>query len=77
MEWDQLAAELTNKFRWALGTSTGEHFNLSYREQLRLATTLAGDCITFFKLKEEKPNLEFSPDLLRAKSHRNGKVKTS
>jgi len=75
-EWDVLIAELTNKFRWSLGTATAGHFNISYREQLKLASMLAGDAITLLKMKEERPDLQFDRSQLRPAAHTSDKSKT-
>ncbi len=58
MEWEDLYAELKNKIRWAIGSSTGGYFNLSYRVSNQLSGHIASDLLDLFKALEEKPDLD-------------------
>lgn len=54
--WEELSAELTNKMRWAIGTSCNSSgINLSYSEQREVAIVLAGDVLVALKQKDESP----------------------
>lgn len=67
MEWKQLQAELTNKMRWALGTSSSSAgFNLSYQESQAIATVLAGDALAALKLKETSPDIRWTAASFRS-----------
>jgi len=74
MQWEMLYAELSNKIRWAIGTSVGAtgSFNLSYREQQDIAHVLAGDLLACLKAKDETPDLDLVM-ALKAQMNLNGK----
>ncbi len=61
MEWAELGAEMTNKMRWAIGSSLDgvPGINLDYRAQMVLAGALAGDAIKLLKMLDDKPNLRW------------------
>jgi len=59
--WEELYAELVNKFRWSIGTASGSAgINLSYQEQRAISTVLAGDALAVLKEKDTSP--EWRPD---------------
>lgn len=66
MQWEQIYAELLNKFRWSIAsTMAGQGFNYSYAESIALAGALAGDALRLMKLKDEKPDLRLSAEDVR------------
>lgn len=58
MQWEDLYSELKNKIRWAIASSVGMHFNLSYRDSNQLAGPIAQDLLEVFKARDEKPDLD-------------------
>lgn len=62
-EWDDIYAELKNKLRWAVGTTTAETgvISLSYRSQTAIAGILAQDVLSLLKRMHEKPDLAIDP----------------
>lgn len=67
MQWEQVYAELLNKFRWSIAsTMAGQGFNYSYQECVALAGALAGDALRLMKLKDEKPDLRLSAEDVRS-----------
>lgn len=66
MQWEQIYAELLNKFRWSIAsTMASQGFNYSYAESIALAGVLAGDALKLLKLKEEKPDLRITAEGVR------------
>lgn len=65
MEWEPIYAELLNKIRWAIASTAAGAFNYSYRDSVALATVLAGDALKLMKKREEKPDLQFTPESVR------------
>lgn len=65
--WDDTYAELRNKIRWAIGSTTAEtgDINLNFRSQTALAGCLAADCLKVLKLLHEAPNLQVNPETAR------------
>ncbi len=61
MEWERVYAELTNKFRWAIGSTVDAtlagSINLPYRSQQDLARSMASELVERLKAMYEKPNL--------------------
>lgn len=54
--WGLTSAELTNKFRWAIGTSlAASPLTLPYREQLRFAKLLAEEVVEECRRLEKNP----------------------
>jgi len=66
-EWGDIAMELTNKIRWAIGSTlaTTPVINLPYTAQMALASVLANDALTLIKAKTEKPDLVIDRKLIR------------
>ncbi len=66
-EWGDIAMELTNKIRWALGSTlaTTPMINLPYNAQMALASVLATDALVLIKAKEEKPDLVIDRKMIR------------
>ena len=66
-EWGDIAMELTNKIRWALGSTlaTTPMINLPYTAQMALASVLANDALTLIKAKNEKPDLVIDRKMIR------------
>jgi len=63
VQWEQIYAELLNKFRWGIAsTMAGQGSNYSYAESIALAGALAGDALRLMKLKEEKPDLRLTTE---------------
>lgn len=66
MQWEQIYAELLNKFRWSIAsTMAGQGSNYSYQDSVALAGALAGDVLKLMKLREEKPDLRFTEETAR------------
>jgi len=65
MEWEPIYAELLNKFRWSIASTAAGVCNYSYRDSLALASVAAGDVLKLMKLKEEKPDLQFTAKSVR------------
>jgi len=64
--WKEINSELTNKIRWAIGTtSSSAGFNLSYGEQKAMASVLAGDVLVVMKLKQTSPNYHVTAEAFR------------
>ncbi len=57
--WQDVYAELRNKFRWAIGSTIAESgvINLPFRTQVELAGPLAQDALESLQAIYEKPNL--------------------
>jgi len=66
-EWGDFAMELTNKIRWAIGSTlaTTPILNLPYTAQMALASVLASDAVTLIKAKNEKPDLHIDRKMIR------------
>lgn len=66
-EWGDVAMELTNKIRWAIGSTlaTTPVINLPYTAQMALASVLATDALVVIKAKTEKPDLVIDRKLIR------------
>lgn len=63
--WKNLHAELKNKIRWSIGTSSNSAgFNLSFQEQQVLASLLAADVIAALRLKHGSPDYRWTPEAL-------------
>jgi len=65
--WEDIYAELRNKLRWAIGTTTAETgvINLSYRSQTAIAGILAQDTLSLLKAAHEKPDLHITTENAR------------
>lgn len=59
VDWADLYAELRNKIRWAIGSTTAESgvINLAFRAQTALAGVVAQDILEALKEVYEKPDL--------------------
>jgi len=59
VDWADLYAELRNKIRWAIGSTTAESgvINLPFRAQTALAGVVAQDLLEVVKEIYEKPDL--------------------
>jgi len=66
-EWGDIAMELTNKIRWAIGSTlaTTPIINLPYTAQMALASVMAADALTLIKAKTEKPDLVIDRKMIR------------
>jgi len=66
-EWGDIAMELTNKIRWAIGSTLASTpvINLPYTAQMALAAVLANDALTLIKAKNEKPDLVIDRKMIR------------
>lgn len=62
MKWDDVYAELRNKFRWAIATTAAERFPLTFKESLALASVLAGDTLTVMKRKADSPDFRIDQE---------------
>ena len=58
--WEDLYAELLNKFRWAIASTVAPHSNMSYRESKACARPFAQLIVAAVKLQAEKPDLTIS-----------------
>lgn len=64
--WKNLQAELKNKIRWSIGTSSASAgFNLSFQEQSALASLLADDVIAALKLSHESPDYRWDHEAFK------------
>ena len=62
MEWGDLHSELTNKIRWAIGTTAGGsgEVNIPYSQSMAMARQLSGMVVETLKAGMEKPDLNFA-----------------
>ena len=58
--WGELDAELTNKIRWAIGSTMngGGGFNIPYSQSMGMARFVTGLVVEVMKEKELKPDLD-------------------
>tara|TARA_Y100000310_G_scaffold326537_1_gene391540 strand:+ start:545 stop:868 length:324 start_codon:yes stop_codon:yes gene_type:complete len=59
-QWGELDAELTNKIRWAIGSTLngGGGFNIPYSQSMGMARFVTGLVVEVMKEKEAKPDLD-------------------
>lgn len=56
--WEDFYAELKNKIRWSIASTTAGAFNLSYQASNQLAGKVASELLAVFKAKEQSPDLD-------------------
>lgn len=61
-----LAAELTNKVRWAIGTSIESFSGWTYSEQKAVASVFSQDIITLAKVKQDSPHSSWDSETVRS-----------
>jgi hypothetical protein len=67
MQWEEVYAELLNKIRWSISTTTADRgaISCSFQEAQSVAGVCAGDVLHLLKLKAATPGFTWGRDEVR------------